>query len=185
MTLSGKFQINQSATMKSTDEDWRVFGRTPADGVELLIRSRTHQPSVRDYAQSRAMARLRCVLAADNVRPGGMPISTAEVDEYEDALTTYIDSVGTDVQLLAAVTGEGCRDLFYAATDLDDLRAAIKAVAGDRSFSIKIGLIAEKAPFLDRLTLTDAMLNSAVQSGNVKAVPGTPKRGLFGRLLGR
>ena len=97
------------------DEDgWQVFGKTPKGGQQSLFRSRAGWPPVREYAIENQMMRVRCVLRPDQVRDDGMPRSTKDLDEYEDRLLGVLAVAEAEVYLIASVTGEGNRDLFFA-----------------------------------------------------------------------
>jgi len=165
--------------------DWQVFGKTPQGGHETLFRSRAGNPAVRAYALENQMARLRCVLREDQVREDGMPRSTKDLDEYEDRLLSALQAADAKVYLIAIVTGGGNRDLYFAARDLDDLRAGIKAAKTDiDTFKLQIAPISDKEPFLNGLSLSQDQLQAAAAAGRVHEVP-AKRSGLLGKLLGR
>ena len=102
-------------------------------------------PGCGDYAVlkavQRTMARVRCELPPEQVNDGGMPVSTAELDEFEDRLIEALEAAGAQTYEIAVVTGDGHRDLWFAAEEGDELREAIKAVPGQPSFALKLARI--------------------------------------------
>jgi hypothetical protein len=170
--------MSNALSISGDDDDWQVFGKTPPGGHEVLFRSRAGNPAVQAYAIDNQMARLRCVLAPDQVREDGMPVSTGDLDDYEDSLLGALTSAGAEVYLVAVVTGDGNRDLFFAARDLDDLRAGIKASASAKTISLKFASVGEKEAFLKSLCLSPEQERTAIarkQSGS---------GGLLGKLFG-
>src|ERR1044072_774371 len=83
-------------TLAVHDSDWKLFGRTGQSGRPLLFRSRTHVPEVREYAAS------------------GRPRSADDLNAFEDSLVGALEAAKAEVYLIALVTGEGHRDLFFA-----------------------------------------------------------------------
>jgi Family of unknown function (DUF695) len=170
----------------SGDDDWRVFGKTPPGGNEVLFRSRAGSPAVRAYAIENEMMRVRCVLRDDQVAENGMPISTKDLDEYEDRLLGKLSEANAEVYLIAVVTGDGNRDLFFAARDLDDLRAGIKAAQTDiDTFKLQLAPVGEKEAFLNGLSLSQAQIQAAAKAGRVHEVPVQRSGSLLGKLFGR
>ena len=161
-------------------DDWKLFGRKSQTGNEILFRSRTQVPEVQAYASEHQMARLRCVLAASEIGPNGLPKTTRDLDAFEDSLLGALEQQAAEVYLIAVVTSEGNRDLFFAARDLDDLRAGIKAATNAPTISLQLAPVADKAPFLKLLTLTPEMERAAFASGHAHAIP-VPPRGPFGK----
>jgi hypothetical protein len=178
--MSGKLSIS------GDDDDWQVFGKTPAGGHETLFRSRTANSSVRTYALENQMMRVRCVLRDDQVRGDGMPKSTRDLDVYEDRLLGALSVANAEVYLIAVVTGDGHRDLFFAARDLDDLRAGIKAAQTDiDTFKLQIAPVGDKEAFLKGLSLSQEQLQAAANAGRVHEVPVQRSGGFLGKLFGR
>ncbi len=173
-----------SLTIGGDGDDWKVFGRKAQTGHEILFRSRTQMPEVQAYATEHEMARLRCVLAPSEVGPNGMPKSTKDLDDFEDSLIAALEEAKAEVYLLALVTSEGNRDMFFAARDLDDLRAGIKAATNAPTITLQLAPVREKAPFLKLLTLTPEMEQAAFAAGRAHGVP-VGKGGVLGRLFGR
>src|SRR3954453_8761701 len=169
--------------------DWKLFGRPGQSGQPLLFRTRTHAPDVRQYAEQNGMARVRCILADGEANDAGMPKSSKDLDDYEDRLTAKLEEAGADVFLIAVVTGEGNRDLYFALRDFDELRAGITAAKTDvSSFRLQIAPIDRAAApgFLDQLTLTPEMEQRAAAAGRVHGVEIEGGRGgLLGKLFGR
>ena len=179
--MSGKLSI-------SGDEDgWQVFGKTPTGGHQRLFRSRAGWPPVREYARENQMMRVRCVLREDQVRDDGMPKSTKDLDDYEDRLLGALTAADAEVYLIASVTGEGNRDLFFTMRDPDDLRAGIKAAKTDiDTFKLQLAPIGDdsKATFLDALSLSDEQVQAAAAAGRVHDISklgGGFLKKLFGR----
>lgn len=170
--------MSNGLSISGDDDDWQVFGKTPPEGHELLFRSRAGNPVVQAFALENQMARLRCVLAPDQVREDGMPYSTKDLDDYEDSLLDALVSAGVEVYLIAVVTGEGNRDLFFAARDLDDLRAGIKASTSAETISLKLAPVGEKEAFLKGLCLSPEQERAAI------AKQRSGSGGLLGKLFG-
>lgn len=178
--------MSDKLSISGDDDDWQVFGKTPTGGHETLFRSRTANPLVRSYALENQMMRVRCVLRDDQVGKDGMPKSTKDLDDYEDRLLGKLSAANVEVYLIAVVTGEGNRDLFFAARDLDDLRAAIKAAQTDiDTFKLQIAPVGDKEPFLQALSLSQEQVQAAAEAGRVHAVPVQRSGGFLGKLLGR
>jgi len=170
--------VSNRLSISGDYDDWQVFGKTPPGGHETLFRSRAGNPAVKAYALENQMARLRCVLAPDQVREDGMPVSTQDLDDYEDSLLAALITASAEVYLIAVVTGEGNRDLFFAARDLDDLRTGIKASTNAETISLKFAPVGEKEAFLEGLCLSPEQERAAIarqQSGS---------GGLLGKLFG-
>lgn len=170
--------MSNRLSISGDDDDWQVFGKRPPGGKEMLFRSRSGNPAVKAYALENQMARLRCVLAPGQVREDGMPVSTKDLDDYEDSLLSALTGAGAEVYLIAVVTGEGNRDLFFAARDIDDLRAGIKASTSAKTISLKIAPVGDKEAFLKGLSLTPEEERAAIarqQQGS---------GGFLGRLFG-
>lgn len=177
-------------TLSMHSSEWKLFGRNGQSGQPLLFRSRTHAPEVRQFAEQNEMARVRCILAEGEANPNGMPKSSKDLDDYEDRLIGKLEEAGAEVYLIAVVTGEGNRDLYFAMREFDQLRAGITAAKTDvSSFRLQIAPIGgdAKASFLNQLTLTPEMEQRAAAQGRVHAVE-VEKRGgggLIARLFGR
>ena len=168
------------------DDDWNIFSKGAQSGRLLLFRSRTRSPEVQDFATNNQMMRVRCVLREDQVNDAGMPNSTKDLDDYEDRLIDNLKQANAEVYLVAVVTGDGNRDLFFAARDLDDLRSAIKASDSDiDTFKVQYAAISDIPPFLKMLTLSDEQIQAAQAAGRVRAVPVDKKGNLLGKLFGR
>jgi len=164
------------------NDDWMIFSKTAQSGQKLLFRSRTRSPEVRAFAEQNQMMRVRCVLREDLVTDTGMPASSTDIEDYEDRLVGKLKQANAEVYLVAAVTGEGNRDLFFAARDLDDLRAAIKASDSDiDTFKVQYAPIGDIPPFLNMLTLSEEDLAKATYHG----VPVDRSGGLLGKLFRR
>ena len=178
--------MSDKLSISGEDDDWKLFGKTPTGGNEILFRSRTGSPAVRAYALGNEMARLRCVLRPDQVAENGMPVSTRDLDAYEDRLVAALIEANAEVYLIAAVTGGGNRDLYFAARDLDDLRAGIKAAQTSvDTFKLQIAPVGDKEVFLNGLTLTSDQERAAYEQGRVHQVPLPSGGGFFGKLFGR
>ena len=177
-------------TLAMHDSDWKLFGRNGQSGSPLLFRSRTHVPEVREYAEQNQMARVRCVIAEGELNDAGMPRSADDLNAFEDSLVGALEAANAEVYLVALVTGEGHRDLFFAARDLDELRAGLKAAENAPTISLQLAPIGgdAKASFLDQLTLTPEMEQRAAAQGRVHGVQverGGKSGGLLGKLFGR
>jgi Family of unknown function (DUF695) len=168
------------------DDNWVVFGKTVPGKNETLFRSRAGSPAVHAYALDNQMMRVRCVLREDQVRDDGMPKSTRDLDEYEDRLLGALADANAEVYLIAVVTGEGNRDLYFAARDLDDLRAGIKAAQTSiDTFKLQLAPVGDKAAFLNGLSLSHDQVQAAAAAGRVHGVPVERGGGLLGKLFGR
>ena len=180
--MSGKPETHSS--------DWKMFGRPGQSGRPLLFRTRTHADDVRFYAEQNGMARIRCILAEGEANDAGMPKSTKDLDDYEDRLLGNLEQAGADVFLVAVVTGEGNRDLYFALRDFEELRAGVTASKSDvSSFRLQIAPIDKEGvpSFLKLLTLTPEMQQRAAAAGRVHGVEVERKEGggLFAKLFGR
>jgi hypothetical protein len=176
-------------TLSIHSNDWKLFGRKGQSGQPLLFRSRTHTLEVRQFAEQNEMARVRCILAEGEADPAGMPSSTKDLDDYEDRLIGKLEGAGAEVYLIAVVTGEGNRDLYFAMREFDQLRQGITAAKTDvSSFRLQIAPIGgdAKAGFLDQLTLTAEMQERAAAAGRVHGVQvERSDGGLIAKLFGR
>jgi len=172
--------MSDKLSISGGDDDWVIFSKTVQSGNKLLFRSRTRSPAVRAFATGNQMMRVRCVLREDQVAESGMPKSSKDVEDYEDRLIDKLKEANAEVYLVAAVTGAGNRDLFFAARDLDDLRAAIKAAQTDvDTFKLELAPIGDIPAYLKQLTLSDDQLAKA----NFHGVP--VERGGGGGFLGK
>ena len=179
-----------SLTIGGDGDDWKVFSRNAQTGNKILFRSRTQMPAVEAYASENQMARLRCALAESEIGPGGLPKSTKDLDDFEDSLIGALEAANAEVYLIAIVTSEGNRDLFFAARDLDELRAGLKASENAPTISLQLAPVGgdAKASFLDQLTLTPEMEQRAAAQGRVHGVQverGSKSGGFLGKLFGR
>ena len=177
-------------TLAMHDSDWKLFGRNGQSGKPLLFRSRTHVPEVREYAEQNEMARVRCVIAEGELNDAGMPRSADDLNAFEDSLVGALEAANAEVHLIALVTGEGHRDLFFAARDVDELRAGLKAAENAPTISLQLAPVGgdAKASFLDQLTLTPEMEQRAAAAGRVHGVQverGGKGGGFLGKLFGR
>jgi hypothetical protein len=177
-------------TLSMHSSDWKLLGRNGQSGKPLLFRSRTHVPEVREFAEQNAMGRVRCVIAESELNDAGMPRSADDLNAFEDSLVGALEAANAGVYLIALVTGEGHRDLFFAARDLDDLRAGIKAADNAPTISLQFAPVGDdaKASFLKMLTLTPEMEQSAAAAGRVHGVEvksGGKSGGLIAKLFGR
>jgi len=179
--------MTDKPSMRSSD--WKLFGHPGPSGQPLLFRTRTHAPDVRHYAEQHGMARVRCILADGEANDAGMPRSSKDLDDYEDRLLGKLEEAGADVFLVAVVTGEGNRDLYFALRDFDELRAGITAAKTDvNSFRLQIAPIGPEATagFLQQLTLTPEMEERAAAAGRVHGVEVERRGGgLMAKLFGR
>ena len=172
--------MSDKLSISGGDDDWVIFSKTVQSGNKLLFRSRTRSPAVQAFATGNQMMRVRCVLREDQVAESGMPKSSKDVEDYEDRLIDKLKEADAEVYLVAAVTGAGNRDLFFAARDLDDLRAAIKAAQTDvDTFKLELAPIGDIPAYLKQLTLSDDQLAKA----NFHGVP--VERGGGGGFLGK
>ena len=176
-------------TLPRHSSDWKLFGRNGQSGRPLLFRSRTHATDVREFAEQNEMARVRCILADGMATDAGMPKSTKDLDDYEDRLLGKLEEAGAEVYLIAVVSGEGNRDLFFAMREFDQLRVGITAAKTDvSSFRLQIAPIGgdAKADFLKLLTLTPEMEQRAAAEGRVHGVEVERSGGgLIAKLFGR
>jgi len=177
--------MSDRLSISGEEDDWQVFGKTPAGANETLFRSRTGNPAVLASALATQMMRVRCVLRDDQVGPNGMPISTKDLDDYEDRLLAALTDADAEVYLIAVVTGDGNRDLFFMARDLDDLRTGIKAaLTSVDTFKLQLAPVSDKEPFLKGLSLSQDQIQAAAAAGRVHEVP-VSSGGLLGKLFGR
>ena len=178
--------MSDRLSISGDDDEWQVFGKTPPGAHETLFRSRAGNPSVQAYALDNQMMRVRCVLREEQVRSDGMPNSTKDLDEYEDRLLGKLTDANAEVYLIAVVTGEGNRDLYFTARDLDDLRAGIKAAQTDiDTFKLQLAPVGDKPAFLKGLSLSQEEVQAATAAGRVHEVPTGRSGGLLGKLFGR
>ena len=169
----------------SSDDDWMIFSKTAQSGNKLLFRSRAGIPAVQDFATANQMMRVRCVWGESMAGEAGMPNSTGDLDDYEDRLVGKLQEASADVYLIAVVTGDGNRDLYFVARDLDDLRAGIKAAQTDvDTFKLQLAPVGDIPAFLKMLSLSDEELAKATYHG-VPVDRGGSGGGLLGKLFGR
>jgi hypothetical protein len=173
-------------TLSMHSSDWKLFGRNGRSGKPLLFRSCTHVPEVREFAEQNAMGRVRCVIAESELNDAGMPKSADDLNAFEDSLVGALEADNAQVYLIALVTGEGHRDLFFAARDLDELRAGLKAAENAPSISLQFAPVGDIPAFLKMLTLTPEMEQSAAAAGRVHGVEiKSGGGGLLAKLFGR
>ena len=173
-------------SISGDDDDWQVFGKTLPGKNEILFRSRAGNPAIRAYALENQMMRVRCVLREDQVAENGMPKSTKDLDEYEDRLLGTLTAANAEVYLIAIVTGDGNRDLFFTARDLDDLRAGIKKAQTEiDTFKLQLAPVGDKEAFLSGLSLSEEQIQAAAAAGRVHEVPVQRSGGFLGKLFGR
>ncbi len=183
--------MSEKLTVGGDDDVWKMFGRKGQSGNQLFFRSRTQISEVSAFAEANEMARVRCVLAEDEVGEGGMPRSTKDLDAYEDRLLGKLREADAEVYLVAVVTGEGNRDFYFAMRDVDQLRAGITAAKTEiSSFSLQIAPVGDdaKSIILKALTLTPDMEQNAFAEGRAHGVPVQRSEGgggLLGKLFGR
>ena len=155
-------------TIGGNGDEWKVFGRKSQTGSEILFRSRTQRPEVQAYAQANPMARIRFALGVKG--------------DFEQALLTALEAADAEVYLIATITSEGNRDLFFAARDLAQLREGIAAADNPGKIAIQFAAIsdADRPNFMKLLTLTPEMEKAAFAMGRARAVPvpgaGKPNR---------
>jgi hypothetical protein len=176
--------MSDKLSISGDDDDWQMFGKTAQSGNHLLFRSRTRSPAVQAFATNNQMARVRCVIAPEELAEGGMPKSTRDVDEFEDSLLGALTAASAEVYLIAVVTGDGNRDLFFVARDLDELRAGIKAAENAPTISLQFAPVGDREAFLKMLTLSEEQEQEAIAAGRVHGVP-TGSGGILGKLFGR
>jgi hypothetical protein len=121
--------------------EWSVFPNQTQDGRAVIMRSRLGNPDVRKFAEDNFMARARCVLVRDQINDAGMPVTTAELDEWEAKLLAELEQIGGQTYEIAVVTGAGVRDLFFAAVDGDELLAAVASVEGTFPFELQMSRV--------------------------------------------
>ena len=177
--------MSDKLSISGEDDDWQVFGKTPPNGTEVLFRSRAGNPAVHAFAVENQMARVRCVLAPDQVAANGMPKSTKDIDDFEDSLLGALQAANAEAYLIAVVTGEGNRDLFFAARDLDDLRSGIKASTSADTIKLQFAPVGEKEAFLKGLSLSPEQTRAAIEQGRVHQVPSPSAGRFFGKLFRR
>ena len=158
-------------------QDWVVFSRTIAGRQPILFRSRTSNPELRAFAEANVMTRLRCVLPPEQQNDAGMPKSTEELDRFEDDLIRGLTERNAQTYLLAVVTGEGNRDLFFTSPDGSEIRSVVKDVPYDPSFRLEIGNVQAKEQFLDKLTVPP----EALERAKAEAAKGG---GFFSKIFG-
>jgi hypothetical protein len=180
--------MSDKLSISGDDDGWQVFGKTPkGGGLQRLYRSRTGQSAVRAYALEHQMMRVRCLLREDQVREDGMPRSTKDLDDYEDRLLAALTEANAEVYFIASVTGEGNRDLFFTARDLDDLRAGVNAarLSTVDTFKLQLAPVKDNEQFLDFLSLSVEEFKTAAEAGRVHDVSKLGGGGFLRKLFGR
>jgi hypothetical protein len=167
-------------TIGGEDAEWVMFSRTPPGGQPVFIRSRTHQPDVRDFAAKNFFARVRCTLPPEELTENGLPKSTDALDAFEDALLAALTAANAQTYLIGVVTGQGVRDLFFSAAEGAELSAAVKSIEAERPFTAALAK-GDPAPFLAILTLSPADRAKATYHG----IPAQGGSGVLGKLFGR
>ena len=147
-------------TIGGNPNDWKLFGRKSQTGGEVLFRSRTQIPTVEAYARANPMARIRYAVAGRR-------------DDFEQSLLSALEALNAEAYLLATITSEGNRDLFFAARDLKQLREGIDAADNSGKVVVQFAAIADvdRANFLKLVTLTPEMEKAAFAQGRARAVP--------------
>jgi hypothetical protein len=147
-------------TIGGAGDDWKVFGRKAQSGSEILFRSRTQLPAVQAYARANPMARIRFALAG---KGGG----------FEQSLLSALEGANAEVYLIATITSEGNRDLFFAARSLKQLREGIQTADNPGKIAIQFAAISDldRSKFLELLTLTAEMEKAAFAQGRARPVP--------------
>lgn len=127
-----------SFSISGEGAEWHVFKSRSKDERPVIVRSRLANTSLREFAHANFMARLRCVLPSDGVGEAGLPLSTDALDQFEDRLLAKLEDDGAQTYEVAVVTGDGCRDLFFAASENGELLAAVREIALDLPFKIEL-----------------------------------------------
>jgi len=167
-------------SIEGSQTDWTVFSRTVAGHPPVFIRSRTSNPELRAFAEANVMTRLRCELPPEQLTENGLPQSTTELDDYEDKLIQALTERNAQTYLIAVVTGEGNRDLFWAGVEGSDVREVVRASSYNPSFKLKFADVDvdAKSTFLNGLTAPA----EALERAKAQAAKGG---GFFSRLMGR
>ena len=127
-----------SFSISGEGPEWHVFKSRSKDGRPVIVRSRLANAPLREFSHASFMARLRCVLPNDGVGEAGLPLSTDALDEFEDRLLTKLGDEGAQTYEVAVVTSDGCRDLFFAASEDGELLAAVREIGRDLPFKIEL-----------------------------------------------
>jgi hypothetical protein len=149
--------------------EWKLFGRKSQAGGEILFRSRTQLPEVQAYMRANPMARIR--FSVEGTR-----------GEFEESLLKALEAANAEVCLLATITSDGNRDLFFAAHDLKQLRDAISVADNPGKVIVQFAPVndADKPKFIKLLTLTPEMEKAAFAQGRARPIPafgaGKPSR---------
>ncbi|MEO5866327.1 MAG: DUF695 domain-containing protein [Sphingomonas sp.] len=121
--------------------EWAVFACDTKTGRRAIVRSRLPNQALHDFGIDHHLARVRMTLAEADVTDTGMPRSTAEIDEFEDRVLAALEQAGAQTYLLAVITADGYRDLFFAAVEEGALRTALNASLGGYSFKLALNRI--------------------------------------------
>jgi hypothetical protein len=132
---------------------WEEFGgRSKKDGTKFRIRSRVGHPPVREFAAGKRLFRVSCALPPDHLDGDGLPLSTTELNRFEDELLMRLVTMKPRTLPLAVVSQRGTRDFYYGAEHNGALAAALKTT-GDRSFPVRIiEMVGDTAMLLDSFT---------------------------------
>jgi len=156
-----------SLTIGGDGSEWKLFGRKAQTGNDILFRSRTQAPEVKAYALANPMVRIRFAV-------------TGTRSDFEQSLLSALERANVEAYLLATITSEGNRDLFFAACDTKQLREAIEAADNPDKLVIQFAPIpdADRPKFIGMLTLTPEMERAAFAQGNARPMPypGRPQR---------
>lgn len=142
--------MSERLSIDGEGENWSVSQRFTS-GRPLIVRSRASEPALREFAKSNVMMILKGVLPSGQVREDGMPQSTQELNDFEDALLKALNDAAARTYLLAVLTGNGQRAFIFAGADREELRSVIRDLPIEPSFKLMISDIDDKEQFLESL----------------------------------
>jgi len=103
-----------SFSVAGEDDSWMVYDRPSAEGFPLVVRLRTGNEDLLNFARRNVISAVRFVAGESEINDNRMPVNMGPLYDLEDQLVAHFVEIGTDAYQLATVTGEGQRVLYFA-----------------------------------------------------------------------
>lgn len=121
------------------DDEWTVGEARADDGVSMIVRFRSHLPSVAARKDWRNLIQIGW--SCESADEGGMPddIESDLQDAFEDALRAHVEARGDGAQV-ASMTGGGVREWRYYTRDPEAFfRSLNEALSGHPEYPLEFG----------------------------------------------
>ena len=115
-------------SVSGEDATWTVFERRSNDDWPLIVNSRLSDNELVDFATANEMVVVMRQYMGDNVNAWGMPQIGDALYEWDDLLVGEIKTRNIPAVLLATVTGEGARDMYFAIGKDANITPAVHAL---------------------------------------------------------